>query len=338
MPKDLRALTLAELTGQLARLAQPSFRAKQIFAWVQQKGVTSFDQMANIPKELRAKLAGHFQVAGLKSIKTAGDAETRKFLWQLPDGLTVESVLLDDEGRQTICLSSQVGCKMDCAFCATGRIRFKRDLTAGEIISQVLATEAEVGTVDNLVFMGMGEPLDNYDNVLKSIRILNDPAGRNFGLRRITVSTSGLVPAIDRLAREGLPLKLAVSLNAADDKTRDQLMPINKKNDLRRLIPALAGYIEASGRRGTIEYVLMKDINDSPADARRLAELLHGLKVNINLIAFNPWRGCRFEAPPPQAIKAFRQILERAGFEVVQRYIRGQHFGAACGQLTGGYF
>lgn len=338
MKQDLRGLTLAELERSLLDLSERSFRARQVFGWVQQKGVATFDQMVNLPQALRAKLVESCQISSLVKRRSIGDTSTHKYLWQLPDGLTVESVLLDDDGRRTICLSSQVGCKMDCSFCASAKIKFRRHLTAGEIISQVLQIEQENGPVSNLVFMGMGEPLDNYDNVLKSIKILNDPAGRNIGLRKITISTCGLVPAIERLAAEQLPIKLAVSLNTATDKIRGELMPVNKKYPLAKLIPAIKKYSDSSGRRSTIEYVLIKGLNDSRQSAQQLIVLLEGLMVNVNLIAFNPFKGCAGRAPLPQEIKQFRQLLEKAGFEVTQRFIRGQSFGAACGQLTGGYF
>ncbi|MBU0686883.1 MAG: 23S rRNA (adenine(2503)-C(2))-methyltransferase RlmN [Candidatus Margulisbacteria bacterium] len=336
MKTDLRSLTLNELEAKVLALNESKFRAKQIFSQVQKKGASSFDKMTELSHELREKLSQHFQISTLKTIKvlTATDG-TKKYLFELPDRLRIEAVLLIDKDRRTICLSTQVGCRMKCVFCATGKMQFKRNLTAGEIVSQVIQIEAENGRISNLVYMGMGEPLDNYDEVLKSIRILIHPLGKNIGQRKITVSTCGLIPEINRLAQEKLQIRLAVALNGANDKIRSELMPINKKYPLRELIPAIKNFVRQTNRRVTIEYVLIGGQNDSPLDADALANLIRGIKVNINLIPCNPFPKSTLKRTTVENIKEFKKILEDIGFEVAQRYRRGESIAAACGQLAG---
>jgi 23S rRNA (adenine2503-C2)-methyltransferase len=333
---DLRSLSFEELERALSKLGQPKFRAAQIFSWAHQKGVGSFEDMANLPKELRAELAKNFRIERLRTIeKQSAKDGTLKYLFGLPDGEKIESVLLDDEGRRTICLSTQVGCKMGCAMCATAMVKFRRNLTAGEIAGQVIEIEKEQGRISNLVYMGMGEPLDNYDSVLKSIRILNHPRGKNIGQRHITISTCGLIPQIRKLAGEKLQIRLAISLNASNDEARSNLIPPNKKHPLAKLIEAAKDYVKETARRITVEYVLMMGINDSPRDAQALAKLLRGLKANVNLIEFNPFAGTELEPSGREEIKKFREVLESIGMEVTQRYKRGQDIDAACGQLRG---
>jgi len=338
MKLDLRSLTFHELEAALENLGEEKFRAKQVFPWVHKTGVASFEEMANVPKALRENLSQNFEIASLKKIQVQVSKDgTKKYLLGLADGNAVESVLLDDEGRRTICLSTQVGCRMNCSFCATAKVKFKRNLTAGEIVSQVIEIEKENGNISNLVYMGMGEPLDNYDNVIKSVRILNHPLGKNIGQRKITVSTCGLVPEIEKFAKEDLQVRLAVSLNAPNDRTRDKLMPVNKKYPIEKLLHAVEAYSVKTGRRVTVEYAMIKGMNDSIKDAEELALLLKGARSNINLIAFNPFEGCRLLPSPPEAIKQFREVLEANGFEVAQRFRRGVDIDAACGQLTGKY-
>jgi 23S rRNA (adenine2503-C2)-methyltransferase len=338
MKTDLRSLTFHELEAALENLGEEGFRAKQVFPWLHKTGVSSFDEMANVPKTLRENLSRNYELTSLKRLKVQVSKDgTKKYLWGLPDGNTVESVLLDDEGRKTVCLSTQIGCKMNCSFCATAKVKFKRNLTAGEIVSQVIEIEKENGNISNLVYMGMGEPLDNYDNVLKSVRILNHPLGKTIGQRKITISTCGIVPEIERFANEDLQVRLAVSLNAPNDAARNRLMPINKKYPIEKILHAVEAYTNKTGRRVTVEYAMIKGENDSIKDAEELAKLLKGARSNINLIAFNPFEGCRLLPSPAEAIKQFRQILEAAGFEVAQRFRRGVDIDAACGQLTGKY-
>lgn len=336
MKTDLRSLSLNELHKELAKINEPKYRAEQIFSWIQQKGIKDIEEMTNLSKELRSKLSENHFINSLKQIKVqAGKDGTKKYLWELYDGNKIESVLLDDEGRKTICLSTQAGCKMNCIFCATGKQKFKRNLTTGEIISQVLQIIKENGRVSNLVYMGMGEPLDNFNNVVRSIKILSSAKGQNFSMRKISISTCGLAPQIDQLAEEKLPLTLAISLNGSINKVRSELMPINKKHPLEKLMSSTKNYIEATKRRATFEYVLIENKNDTRQDARGIAKLLKGMKANVNLIAFNPFNGSNLKPPANKKIKDFRWVLEDAGIEVTQRYKRGQEINAACGQLTG---
>jgi len=336
MKPDLRSLTFNELEKALESMGEPRFRAKQLFTWIQEKGSTSFDEMRNIPKELREKLNENFAINSLTTLEVLSSKDgTKKYLFGLPDGNKIESVLLEDEGRKTICISTQVGCRMKCAFCASARIRYKRNLTPGEIISQVIEIEKENGKISNLVFMGIGEPFDNYEKVLKSMRILMHPLGKNIGQRKITVSTCGLPMEIKLFAAEGLQVRLAVSLNATEGKERNRLMPINKKHRIRDVIEALKYYEKLSGRRATIEYLLINERNDSEEDAKRLVQLLKDLKANVNLITFNPFEGSYFASPDQKKIKVFKNILEAAKIEVSQRFRRGTDINAACGQLAG---
>jgi len=338
MKNNLRDFSLQEIGNTLKELKEPKFRSEQVFSWVHGKGVSSFHEMRNLPKTLLEKLSARYSIAALKKLKEQRSKDgTVKYLWALYDGETVESVLLSDEGRRTICLSAQVGCKMNCSICATALIKFKRNLTAGEIVSQVYEIEKENGKISNLVYMGMGEPLDNYDNVIKSIRILNHPSGKNIGQRRITISTCGLIPGIKKLAEEKMQVRLAVSINAPTDEARIKLVPINKKYPLEKLISAVGEYNKKTGRRATFEYVLIEDLNDSPKDAQALAKLLKGVKSNVNLIEYNPFSGSEFRSSGREKIKKFRQVLESVGVEVSQRFKRGQDIDAACGQLKGRY-
>jgi 23S rRNA (adenine2503-C2)-methyltransferase len=338
MKPDLRNFSFEELEQLLHDLGEPAFRAHQIFQWLHLKGLDSFEGMTNIPVDLRQKLTRAYQIQSLKLLKLAESIDgTGKFLWQLTDGEKIESVLLNDGGRRTLCLSTQVGCKMGCTFCATAQIKFKRNLTTGEIISQLIDAEKISGLkISNLVYMGMGEPLDNYENVIKSIKILNHPEGKNIGLRKITLSTCGLIPQINRLSREKLAFRLAVSLNASGGGKRRQIMPISRKFPLPELLESLKRYTAAGGPL-TLEYVLIKDFNDSPEDARKMVSLARGLRTNINLIAFNKFPGTRYQSPTAEKIKNFKKILINAGLAVSQRYKRGENIGAACGQLTANY-
>ncbi len=333
--KDLRGLVLPQLEHDIREMQEPKFRASQVFSWVHQKNVSSFEEMKNLSKELRDKLASLYAITPLKPMNISSSTDgTKKYLFELEDGYRIESVLLDDEGRKTICLSSQVGCKMGCAYCATGHMKFRRNLTAGEIVSQVIQIEKDEGRISNLVYMGMGEPMDNYDNVLKSIAILHDPKGKNISMRKITISTCGVVPGIERLANEYLPLTLAISLNASIDPIRSKLMPVNNKYPLTELIAAVKDYINKTKSRVTFEYVLLEGVNDTRQDARGIVKLIRGMMANINLIAYNPSSSSTFRFPSNKTIKDFRWVLEDAGLEVTQRFKRGQDINAACGQLV----
>ncbi|GBR73755.1 23S rRNA (adenine(2503)-C(2))-methyltransferase [Candidatus Termititenax aidoneus] len=332
MLKNLKDLELAELK----KIADKPFYGAILFDWIQNKAAENLDQISNLPKTLRTELKNNgFTLANLKLLKRSAAADgTLKYLFALPDGQKIETVLLNDAGRRTLCVSTQVGCKMACAFCATGRMKFKRNLSAGEIVDQVIQAEKiEKNKIQNLVYMGMGEPLDNYDNVLKSIRILNDKAGKNIGARHITISTCGLVPGIERLADEGLQLRLAISLHAATDSLRAKLMPINKKYPLPDLMRALKIYQKKTGRRLTFEYIMLHGVNDAREQARSLLKLLSGISAHINLIEYNPHARAEFQPSARKAIKEFWWLTTDRGFETAIRYKRGQAVNAACGQL-----
>ena len=258
---------------------------------------------------------------------------TKKYLFELADGTRIETVELLDEDRRTLCISTQVGCKMNCQFCATARLHFTRNLTAGEIVDQVIQVEKQGGRISNIVYMGMGEPFDNYDETIKSVRILNSPAGKNIGIRHITISTAGIIDGIERLAQEGMQVRLAISLHAVRDHVREKIMRIGRKYPIADLLEAVRDYQRKTKRRVTFEYVMINGLNDSSADARALSKLINGIKANINLIEYNPHDGCDFAPSDRKTIKAFQQILSDAGWEVATRFKRGQSIKAACGQL-----
>ena len=344
-------LTFDDLENLLALWGQPKYRARQVWEWLYVHYVDDFERMTNLPKALRARLAETFTIDPLQVITEAVSANrlTRKAVFALPDGDTIETVLMLYEKRRTLCISSQVGCGIGCPFCATGLSGFSRNLRAGEILAQVLyyarflsdpsaggedAVPVERPTrVTNIVFMGMGEPFANYDNVWQAIRTLVDKRGFNLGARHITVSTVGLVPGIRRMARENLQVRLAVSLHAADDDLRNQLVPINRRYPLADLMAAVREYIAATGRRVTFEYALMRDINDRPEHARALARLLRGVLAHVNLIPMNPVEGSPYQPSTRRATVTFARILEDAGIPVTVRLRRGIDINAGCGQL-----
>ena len=332
MHKNLKDLNLAELK----RLADKPFYGTILFDWMQNKAAENLDQISSLPKTFREELKkNNYVIENLKLLKRLADEDgTIKYLFDLSDGKKIETVLLNDGGRHTLCISTQVGCKMDCAFCATGRMKFRRNLSAGEIVDQVIQVEKiEKTKIQNIVYMGMGEPLDNYDNVLKSVRILNDKAGKNIGARHITISTCGIVPGIERLANEGLQIRLAVSLHAATDAVRGKLMPVNQKYPVEDLMRALRAYQKKTGRRLTFEYVMLEGVNDTRAHARSLLKLLSGLSAHINLIEYNPHARAKFKPSPKKTIKEFWWMTTDRGFETAIRYKCGQSISAACGQL-----
>lgn len=338
---DLRAMSLAEATAWLEGLGQPRFRGEQVWRWVHHKGATSFDEMTNLPAGLRATLAERATIGTLKvaEIQTSKDG-TRKVRLETRDGRSIESVLIPDGDKTTQCISSQVGCALDCQFCATAKLGLTRHLDPGEIVDQVyraraLLAEVEPGRrITNLVYMGMGEPLHNYDNVLRSLRILTDDKGAGLSQRRITVSTVGLVPRIEKLGREDVRPNLAVSLNASSDEVRDQIMPINRKYDIARLLGAIKAYPLEHRRRVTFEYVLLAGVNDSLADAARLGKLLRGMRCKVNVIPWNPHPGAPYRRPTPEAIDAFQNECKRLGLPTYLRTPRGDDIDAACGQLA----
>ncbi|MFY9420251.1 MAG: 23S rRNA (adenine(2503)-C(2))-methyltransferase RlmN [Limnochordia bacterium] len=334
--EHLAGLFPEEIAGRL-EAEVPPYRARQIFSWLHRQAAASFQEMTSLPRALIEELEKRFQSPWpleLVTSRLSADG-TEKYLFALEDGSTIETVLLPEKRRQTVCLSTQVGCAMNCSFCATGQAGFRRDLTAGEIAAQVLFVQnrlkAQGKTVTNVVYMGMGEPLANYQAVLRSARLLNHPEGLNLGARRLTISTCGLVPQIRALAAEELQVNLAVSLHAADDRRRGEIMPINKVYPLEELLAACDYYTARTNRRISYEYALISGINDSPQAAQKLSDLLQGRLCHVNLIPVNPGSGAA--RPSSARIAAFAQMLERAGIPVSLRKERGSDIEAACGQL-----
>lgn len=339
MSKDLKDKTLDELERLVVELGQKKYVAKYLFSFLHTKNAQSISDITPLSKAFREKLGdqGHF-VSQLKVLDCLADPDgSKKYLFELADGERLEAVLLRDEQRQTLCVSTQVGCAMGCAFCATGRIELRRNVTAGEIVDQVNQAEAEAGKINNVVYMGMGEPFENYDAVLKSVRILNHASGKNIGIRHITVSTCGVAPAIVRLAGEDIRPRLAISLNAPSDSLRARIMPIARKHPLAELLAAVRTYQARTQQRVTFEYVLIDQLNDSTAHARLLVALLRGISCNVNLIEHNPYPGCALAGSSRDRIAQFASILKDAGVETVTRFRLGRQIKAACGQLQAGY-
>lgn len=333
----LSGLTLEEIEKITEELKASKFRARQIHNWIYLKSVSSVDKMTDLSKDFREKLGEIAAVSDvkIKTKQTSSDG-TIKYLVKYPDGQCVETVLMrfDNRANLTACVSSQVGCAINCAFCATGRRGFVRNLTSNEIVEQVLTIQRDTGLkVTNVVFMGQGEPLLNLDNVLKALEIFNN----NFqiGARRITISTSGVIPQIDKLAQIELQSTLAVSLHSPDSKVRSEIMPIEKKYPLEKLKNSLKSYVNKTGRRVTIEYMLIKDFNDSIETAKNLAAFLKDIKCNVNLIPCNSIEATEFQKPSNNSIMKFKYILEHSGKKVTIRLERGADIDAACGQLAG---
>ncbi|MBS0562275.1 MAG: 23S rRNA (adenine(2503)-C(2))-methyltransferase RlmN [Proteobacteria bacterium] len=345
--RDLVGLSRAELGAELAEIGEPAFRAKQVWHWIYHQGVTDFAAMSNIARPLREKLAGRFAIGRPEAatVQTSAD-ETRKWLFRFRDGQTAETVYIPDryEDRGAVCISSQVGCTLSCRFCHTGTQRLTRNLGAPEIVGQFMAARDAYGEwpspkgetprlLSTIVLMGMGEPLYNYANVAKAMTIVMDNEGIALSRRRITLSTSGVVPMMDRCGAE-LGVNLAVSLHAVRDDLRDELVPLNRKYPIAELIAACRRYPAASNaRRITFEYVMLRGINDSAADARELVQLLAGIPAKVNLIPFNPWPGSVYETSTTAAIDRFARIVMDAGFSSPVRTPRGRDILAACGQL-----
>ncbi|HAR36399.1 MAG TPA: 23S rRNA (adenine(2503)-C(2))-methyltransferase RlmN [Acidobacteria bacterium] len=333
----LTSLTLSELEGYLQKIGEKPFRARQIFQGIYQRGLTDFSGFTDLPLALRQKLSEKFIINPLAIEQTASSADgTVKYLFRLPDGFYVETVLIPSGQRRTVCLSTQVGCKFRCAFCASGLNGFRRNLRPGEIVSQVLSLKYLFGhQITNLVFMGMGEPLDNLENVLKAIRILNDEQGLNFGARRMTVSTAGVIPGIRQLKNFELQINLSISLHSSIDRQRSQLMPINKKYPLPELVAAAEDYIRSGGRQLTLEYILIKDLNDSLYEAEGLAAIARRLRAKVNLIAYSPVAGLPYLRPTTEDLSRFQRWLEERKIKVTVRQSKGVDIAAACGQLAG---
>lgn len=333
----LAGLKLTELEALMEELKATKFRAKQIHNWIYAKSVSSIDEMTNLSKDFREKLKGIAVVTDTKiKVKQVSSDGTIKYLVEYPDGECVETVLMrfDNRANLTVCVSSQVGCAVNCSFCATGKGGFKRNLTAQEIIEQVLTIQRDTGLkVTNIVFMGQGEPLLNMDNVLKALQIFNDDF--QIGARRITISTSGIIPQINKLAELELQSTLAISLHAPNHELRKTLMPIENKYPIGELKKALLNYVEKTGRRITIEYILIHGFNDTPEIAKELAYFLKDLKCNINLIPYNSVIENDYKKPSGNDIMKFKYLLEHSGKKVTVRLERGADIDAACGQLRG---
>jgi 23S rRNA (adenine2503-C2)-methyltransferase len=340
---DIIGLTREELAEKLALYGIEAFRAKQIWHWLYVKGVSDFSQMTSIAKNQHSLLSEHFNINRPQVARALTSVDgTRKWLISMADSNKIEMVFIPEEDRGALCVSSQVGCTLTCSFCHTGTMPLVRNLTAGDIIGQVMVARDGLGEwgkrredclFTNIVMMGMGEPLFNYDNVAKALKIIMDGEGIAISKRRITLSTSGVVPMIERCGRE-LGVNLAISLHAVRDELRDELVPINKKYPIAALLKACREYPAANNaRRITFEYVMLKGVNDSDADARELVRLLENIHAKVNLIPFNPWPGAPYECSSKNRIRAFAEIVNNAGFSSPVRATRGQDIFAACGQL-----
>jgi 23S rRNA (adenine2503-C2)-methyltransferase len=351
--RPLTGETLESLTASLAERGEKPFRARQVLDWVYKKRARSWDDMTNLPKELRGWLDGQFTLMPASLVLNRHSADvTDKLLLELEDRSLIETVIIRvpqdgvgiDHSRKTICISTQVGCAMGCVFCASGLAGLKRDMSAGEIVAQLLQVcyaedartpraRAELASFDNIVVMGMGEPLANYDALIRALTIVNAEWGLGFGARRITVSTSGLVPKILRLADEPLGFRLAISLHGATDEVRTKIMPVNKAFPLAKLLPAVKTFAERHGRMVTLEFILIAEVNDGLDQARRLRDIALDLHAHVNLIPYNTVEGLPWKRPDVKSQHAFAQVLDRAGVSVTLRREKGHDIAAACGQL-----
>lgn len=338
---NLRDMTLEEIEGFIAAGGKEKYRARQIMKWLYRQGAVSFDEMTDLAKDLRIALTGLARIGqpDVEAIQTSSDT-TKKILFRLEDGLFIESVLIPGKNHWTICISTQAGCRMGCRFCLTGQGGLKRNLQASEITSQITIlqrTLPEGPQIRNIVLMGMGEPLDNYDAVLKAVRIITSDYGLGFSNRKVTLSTCGLAPMIARLGSD-VCINLAISLNAPDNEKRCDLMPVNRKYPLEKLLDACRNYPMPGRRMLTFEYILMAGVNDSARDANKLIALLKGLHCKLNLIAFNEYPGSAYKTPSQESVSAFQQILLKNHYTAILRASKGRDILAACGQLQGGVF
>jgi 23S rRNA (adenine2503-C2)-methyltransferase len=334
-PVDLKGLNPAALVDFLAGMGKEKFRAEQLMRWIYQRGVEDFADMTDLAKTFREELSQNATISSFteKAIEVSSDG-TRKFLFRLNDGRSVETVLIPmEKGRSTLCISTQVGCAMQCSFCLTGTFGLERNLTTCEIVNQVCAVRKDY-PVDNIVLMGMGEPLHNLDNVVNALQILCAATGFDYSSRKVTLSTSGLVPEMKELGQR-IKVNLAVSLNATTDEVRNELMPVNRRYPLSELMEACRRYPLPPHQRITFEYILIQGVNDSLADAKRLVKLLHGIKAKVNLIPFNEHSGSVFKAPDERVIRVFQTHLLDRQIVAIRRASKGHDISAACGQLKG---
>jgi len=334
---DLKNLTPSDLSNFISSFGKERYRSIQILRWLYQRGVHSIDEMSNLSKKFRQDLGEVSYISTLHPlvVEQAKDG-TKKFLFQLEDGNRIESVLIPEKKRLTLCLSTQVGCALGCRFCLTGKSGWKRDLKASEILNQILSvreTLADRTSMTNVVLMGMGEPLANYENTLKAIELMIHPDAFNFSSRRITLSTAGLLPELEKLSKEKMPFSLAISLNAPDEETRNHLMPINRRYPLKKILELCRNFPLRPRARITFEYVMLDGINDSPQDAKRLMRILRGIPSKINLIPLNEAPGIPFKRPSEEKVKRFQEILMEGGFTAIVRTSKGTEISAACGQL-----
>ena len=333
---NLKDLSLQKMEDLVSSLGEKPYRVHQIYEWIFQKDVSSIGEMTNLSKNLRNQLSELSYISRLSiADKRVSKDGTEKYLLMLEDGNSIESVLIPDEDRLTLCISTQVGCKLNCAFCLTGKGGFIRNLNHYEIIEQILSVRREKKDIINIVLMGMGEPLDNYENVIKSIKTMISPHGLKIPAKKITLSTSGLIPEIKKLAKENLKINLAVSLNASDNESRDKIIHLSKKYPIEELLKTLKEYPLPPNRRITFEYVMIKRLNDSIEDAKKLSNILKGIKCKINLIPFNSYEGVDYEAPDYKNVEDFRNILISQHYTTIIRKSKGADISAACGQLRG---
>lgn len=348
-PTSIYDLNFSDIQTQLEAWGQPKFRTKQIWEWLYQKRATTFDEMTNLPAALRQQLNDKFIVGRLETVMdlTSKDKLTRKILFELPGNNRIEAVKMtyrateNSRRRNTLCISSQAGCALGCTFCATGQGGFQRNLTSGEIVEQVLFYMRELEKVDdrvtNIVFMGMGEPFANYDNVMNAVRKLTDPDGIGLGQRRLTISTVGLAPMIERFTKENTQVNLAISLHAATDELRSKSMPVNDRYPIAELMKACRNYVDTTNRRISFEWAMINHVNDTKEQAIMLAEQIKGLLCHVNLIPLNPTKGFQQQASDPMRIKAFQAILNDCGIPNSVRARKGLDINAACGQLSQQY-
>lgn len=337
--KDIKSLTLQELTAELTECGEPRFRAGQIYFWLH-RGVRSFGEMSNLPKPLRERLAAQYVLhcpTAVRRLESKKDG-TMKYLWRLSDGNCVESVLMRYHHGNTVCISSEVGCRMGCAFCASTKGGLVRRLEPSEMLDQVLFTQIDSGLpVSNIVLMGIGEPLDNFDNVLRFLELVNSPEGMNIGMRHVSLSTCGLVDGIDALAQRDLQLTLSVSLHAPTDEIRNGIMPINRKYNVETLLAACKRYFERTGRRISFEYAMIRGVNDSQEQAQALIRRLRGIAAHVNLIPLNDIAESPLKPSLPETVRVFQHTLEQAGIPATVRRTLGSDINASCGQLRRNY-
>lgn len=339
MKPEIKNLTLAELEQTMLELGEPKFRGKQVYSWLH-RAAPDFAAMTNLPRSLREKLSGRFLLTCPTVVRKQESAldGTVKYLWRLYDGNCVETVLMRYHHGNTVCISSEVGCPMGCAFCASTIGGLVRRLSAGEILDEVLFTQADSGQeISNIVLMGIGEPLDNYDNVTRFLELVNSPEGANVGMRHISLSTCGVVPKIRALAESELQLTLSVSLHAPDDETRNRIMPVNRTWNVEALLSACRDYFKATGRRISFEYAMIRGVNDSPEAAGLLIRRLHGMAAHVNLIPLNHVDESPFEPSERQTVLRFQKQLEDSGIACTVRRTLGSDIDASCGQLRRKY-